>query len=102
MGDNKAKGDYGLKLIIQITNNMYEPGDWTKGFIDVAMTALNGKPEGTKLDDHRTISLFAHAAKACSEYLEERLKRKLRANLGKISLDLEEEKHLEMQFGCRE
>jgi hypothetical protein len=33
-------------------------------------------------------------------YLEEELKRKLRKYLEKISLDLEEEKELEMQLGC--
>jgi hypothetical protein len=33
-------------------------------------------------------------------YLEEELKRILRKYLEKISLDLEEEKELEMQLGC--
>jgi hypothetical protein len=45
---------------------------------------------------------YAHAANIVGKYLEEGLKGKLRMYLENISLDLEEEKELGMQFQCLE
>ena len=58
------------------------------------------KPQATKCSDHRTISLIAHTAKIVAKILRRRIEKKMRMYAEKISLDLEEEKELEMQLGC--
>jgi hypothetical protein len=96
----KLLGEDGLKLMTQLINSMYVTGEWPRDFIEVTMTALKKKPKATKCSDHHTISLITHAVKIVAGYLEEGLKERLRMRLEKISLDLEEEKELEMQLGC--
>jgi hypothetical protein len=92
----KLSGDGGLKRMTKLINTIYETGEWPKDFTEVTMIALKKKTQATKCSDHRTISLL-HIQQ---RYLEEELKRKLRKYFKKISLDLEEEKELEMQLGC--
>jgi hypothetical protein len=52
-------------------------------------------PKATKCSDHCTFCLIAHTEKT-EERILKGLKCKLRLSLEKISLDLEEEKELEM------
>jgi hypothetical protein len=33
-------GDDGLSLLTQLTNNIYESGEWLKDFIEITMIAL--------------------------------------------------------------
>jgi hypothetical protein len=77
------QGD-GLNLLTKLINNIYESGEWAKDFTQVTMVALKKKPKARKCTDHHTISLG----------------RKLRTYLGKISLDFEKQKELEMQPEC--
>ena len=84
----------------KLINTVYETGEWPKDFMEATMIVLKTKPQATKCNEHRTISLNAHTAKIVTNMLRKRLKRKLRKYLEKISLDLEEEKELEMQLGC--
>ena len=65
--------------------------------MEVTMIALKKKPQATKCNDHRTISLIAHTAKIVTKILR-RIEKKIEEVLGEISLDLEEEKELEMQL----
>ena len=62
------------------------------------MIALNKRSEATKCSDHRTISLIEYTAEIVARILRRRIERKLRMYLEKMSLDLEEEKELEMQL----
>jgi hypothetical protein len=96
----KLFGECGLKIMTKLINTIYETGEWPKDFTEVTMIALKKKPQATKCSDHRTISLIAHTAKIVQRYLDEVLKRKMRMYSEIISLDLEEEKELGMQFGC--
>jgi hypothetical protein len=84
----------------QMITSMYVTGEWPRDFIEVTMIALKKKPKATKCSDHRTISIIAHVAKIVARILRRRIERKIEDALGKISLDLEEEKELGMQLGC--
>jgi hypothetical protein len=64
------------------------------------MIALKKKPKATKCSDHRTISLIAHTAKILANILRRRIERKIVYYLEKISLDVEGEKELRMQWRC--
>jgi len=59
----KLLGDGGLKIMTKLINNIYETGECPKEFMDFTMIALKKKPQATKCNDHRTISLIAHTAK---------------------------------------
>jgi hypothetical protein len=93
----KLLGDDGLNLLTQLVNDIYESGEWPKDFTEVTVVTLKKKPKARKYTDHRTSSLIAHAVKVVAS-VEEDLRRKLRMYLGKINLDLEKEKELEMQL----
>jgi hypothetical protein len=60
------------------------------------MVSLKRKPKARECTDHRIISPIAHAAKVVASVIRRRSEKKLRTYLGKISLDLEKEKELEM------
>jgi hypothetical protein len=64
------------------------------------MVTLQKKPKARKCTDHRAISLIPHAAKVVASILKRRSEKKLRTYLGKINLDLEKEKELEMQLNA--
>jgi len=96
----KLFGDDGLKIMTKLINTIYEIAEWPKDFMEVTMIALKKKPQATKCNDHRTISLITHTAKIVTKILRRWIEKKLRKYLEKISLDLEEEKELEMQLGC--
>jgi uncharacterized Zn finger protein len=63
------------------------------------MIALK-KPQATKCINHRTISFIANTAKIVAKILRRRIEKKIEDVLGEITLNLEEEKELRMQFGC--
>jgi hypothetical protein len=55
----KLLGEYGLRLITQLINNIHQAGEWHKDCIEVIMTALKMKPQTAKCSDHCTISLIS-------------------------------------------
>jgi len=85
----KLLGDDGLKIMTKLINTIYETGEWPKDFMDVTMIALKKKPQATKCNDHRTISLIAHTAKIVAKILRRRIEKKIEEVLG------------EYQFGFR-
>jgi ribulose 1,5-bisphosphate synthetase/thiazole synthase len=90
-----------LNLLTQLINNVYESGKWPKYFTEVTMVALKKKPKARKCTDHRRIGLTAHAAKVVASVIRRRRSEKQIEDVhGKISLDLEKEKELEMQLEC--
>jgi hypothetical protein len=83
-----------------LINTIYEIGEWPKDFTEVTMIALKKKPQATKCSDRRTISLIAHTSKIVAKTLRRRIKKKIEVYSKKISLDLEEEKELGVQWEC--
>jgi hypothetical protein len=59
-GDDDVPGDVlkllgggGLKILTKLINTIYEPGEWTKDFTEVTMTALKRR---NKLQNAATIA----------------------------------------------
>jgi len=66
-----------LKIMTKLINTIYETGEWPKDFAEVTMIALKKKPQATKCNDHRTISLIAHIAKIVAKMLRRRTEKKI-------------------------
>jgi hypothetical protein len=75
-------GEGGLKIIKKLINSIYETGEWPKDFTEVTMIALKKKPQATKCNDHRTISLIAHTPKRVTKILTRRTEMKIEDVLG--------------------
>ena len=90
----------GLRITTQLSSNMFETGYWSKDLPDVRCLSYR---RSQKLQNAPTI---AHSAWSNIQqstrrgYCEKGLKRKMRAYLENISLDLEEEKERGIQLGC--
>ena len=80
----KLLGDGGLKILAKLVNTIYETGECPKNFMEVTMIALK-KPQATKCNDHRTISLIAHTAKIVTKILR-RIEKKIEEVLGEDQL----------------
>jgi hypothetical protein len=78
----KFLGEDDLKLISQLISNICVTGEWPRDFTEVTMIALKKKPKATKCNDHRTISIIAHAAKIVARILRRRIERKTEEALG--------------------
>jgi hypothetical protein len=78
----KLLGEFGLKIITKLINNIYESGEWPKVFTAVSVIAVKKKPQATKCSDHRTISLIAHTAKIVAKILRRRNEKKIEDVLG--------------------
>ena len=76
----KLLGDGGLEIMTKLVNTIYETGEWPKDFMEVTMIGLK-KPQATKCNDHRTISLIAHTAKIVTKILR-RIEKKIQEVLG--------------------
>lgn len=70
----KLLGEDDLRMMTQLVNNIYETGEWPKGFTEITMIAL--KPKATKYSDNHTISLTAHTAKLAASIIRRRIERK--------------------------
>jgi len=66
----------------KLINTIYETGEWPKDFMEDTMTALKKKPQATKCNDHRTISLIAHTAKIVTKILRIRIEKKIEEVVG--------------------
>jgi len=75
-------GEDGLKIMTELINTIYKPGEWPKDFTEVTMNALKKKPQATKCSDHRAISLVAFTAKIEAKILRRRIERKIEDVLG--------------------
>jgi hypothetical protein len=63
--------------VTQLTNNIYETGEWPKDFTKVTM-ALKKKQKATKRSDHRTNSLIAHTTKIVARMFKRRIEMKIK------------------------
>ena len=87
-------GEDGLRIMIQLINNTYETGKWSKDFTKVTMIALK-KTIAIKCSNHCTISLITHTAKIIVKVLRRRIEEKIE---NEISLDLEQGEELGMKL----
>jgi hypothetical protein len=78
----KLFGEGGLKIMRKLINTIYETGEWPKNFTEVTMIALKKKPQVTKCNNHRTISLIAHTGKIVAKILRTKIKKKPEDVLG--------------------
>jgi len=78
----KLLGDGRLKIMTKLINTIYETGEWPKDFIEVTMIALKKKPQATKCNEYRTISLIAHTAEIVTKILRRRIEKKIEEVLG--------------------
>ena len=78
----KLLGDGGLKIMMKLINTIYATGEWPKDFMGVTKIALKKKPQVTKCNDHRTISLIAHTAKIVTKILRRRIEKTIEEVLG--------------------
>ncbi|CAI6352699.1 unnamed protein product [Macrosiphum euphorbiae] len=85
----KALEGQGKEILFKIIYDAYEKGLVPKDFEKCLMIALPKKKKSEKCEDHRTISLIAHASKILTKIIHKRIE-------AKISVNLEED-----QFGFR-
>jgi hypothetical protein len=92
----KLLGEDGLKIMIKLINTIYETGEWPKDFTEVTMIRRSHK-----LQNAATIAnqpYCKHSEDSSKD--RRRIEKKIECVLGEITLGLEEEKELGMQFGC--
>jgi len=84
-------------------NTIYETVEWPKDLTKFKMIAIKYKPQATKCNDHRTVSLIARTTKIVTKILRRKFEKKIEDVLEEeIILGLEDEKELGMQLGCWE
>jgi len=66
----------------KLIDTNYETEEWPKDFMEVTMIALKKKPQATKCNDHRTISLIALTAKIVTKILRRRIEEKIEEVIG--------------------
>jgi len=85
----KLLGKEVLKILTELSNTMYNNGEWPQDFTEVTVIVLMKKTKTSKCSDYRTISLIAHTAKIIANIFRGRIEKKIEGVLG------------EEQFGFR-
>ena len=65
-----------MKEIIKICQEIYTSGIWPEDYLHSIMVPIKKKPNATRCEDHRTISLITHASKILIRILTKRLQAK--------------------------
>ena len=66
-------------VLIDICKTIYTTGIWPADFVQSIMLPLETKPNATKCEDFRTITLICHAAKILLKVLQKRIEAKVDA-----------------------
>ena len=53
----------------ELSNTIYNTGEWPQDFTEVTMIVLKKKTKATKCSGYRTVSLIAHTAKITAKIL---------------------------------
>jgi hypothetical protein len=85
----KALEDFGIEIITDICNDIYNTGYIPNDLKTSVFIALPNKTGDVECSDFRTISLMSHITKILIQVIQERIQ-------NKINIELEEE-----QFGFR-
>lgn len=78
----KVLGHEATEAIHKLCNRMYITGEWPRDFTKTVMIPLEKKPNTTKCEEHRTISLITHASKIMLKILNSRIEAKAEEFLG--------------------
>jgi hypothetical protein len=70
----------GLRIVIQLINNVCETGEWPKVFNQIKMIAFEEKPKATNYCNLRTIGFIA---KIAGNILRRKIERKIKYVFGK-------------------
>ena len=70
----KALDPQAARLLHGLCKAMYERGAWPEDFLQSTIVPLQKKPNAQRCEDHRTISLIAHASKIMLRILNQRLR----------------------------
>ena len=73
-----------MKIMTKLINTIYEAGEWPKDFTEFKMIALKYKPQETKCNDHRTVSLIARTTKIVTKILTRKIEKKIEGVLGEV------------------
>ena len=65
--------------LIDVCKTIYTTGIWPTDFVQSIMLPLEKKPNATKCEDFRTITIISHAAKILLKVLQKRIKAKVDA-----------------------
>ena len=72
----KSLDEKAMKEIIKICQEIYTSGIWPEDYLHSIMVPIKKKPNATRCEDHRTISLITHASKILIRILTKRLQAK--------------------------
>src|SRR3984885_14147392 len=75
----KSLDERAMKEIIKICQKIYTSGIWPEDYLQSIMVPIKKKPNASKCEDHRTISLITHAAKIMIRILTRRIQAKTEA-----------------------
>jgi hypothetical protein len=78
----KLLGKEVLKILTELSNTMYNNGEWPQDFTEVTVIVLMKKTKTSKCSDYRTISLIAHIAKIIANIVIGRIVKKIEGVLG--------------------
>ena len=69
----KTLSEEGEKRLVELCQAIYNTGLWPKDFLISIIVPIQKKPNAQKCEDHRTISLIAHASKILLKVLNNRV-----------------------------
>ena len=73
----KKFGTKATEILIRLCQDIYTTGIWPEDFLQSVMIPLQKKPNATKCEDYRTISLISHASKIMVKVLQKRIEAKV-------------------------
>jgi len=74
-------GKNGLRIVMQLINNVQETGELLKDFTEVTITVFQ-KPKATQCSRHHAINLIAHTTKIVARILKRGNEKKIEDALG--------------------
>jgi hypothetical protein len=72
----KSLDEKAMKELIKICQEIYTSGIWPEDYLQSIMVPIQKKPNATRCEDHRTISLITHASKILIRILTKRIQAK--------------------------
>jgi len=76
----KCLGEKAMEELVVLCQDIYRTGIWPEDFLETIMIPIKKKPNATKCEEHRTISLLTHASKVLLKVLTKRLQAKTEAD----------------------
>ena len=77
----KAIGTVGADTFVELCSNIYRTGVWSEDWLESVLIPIEKKPQTTRCEEHRTISLMVYASKVIVRVLTSRIEMKANAYL---------------------